>query len=81
VTIKGREQVISYHPLTQQIFVQGSIDKDDVLQIFEASGKCIYQKKFMSPAEGWQLTTSFLKNGTYIAKTENTATTFIVTSQ
>jgi hypothetical protein len=81
VTIKSNEQSIRYDPLTQQVFVQGSIDKDDIIQIFDLSGKCIYQKRFMNPIVGWRLTTSFLKNGMYIAKTTKTATKIIVISQ
>jgi len=81
VTIKGREQAISYDHLTQQIFVQGGIDKGDILQIFDPSGKCIYQKRFMSPIKEYRLNTSFLRNGTYIARTTKAATKFIVTGQ
>jgi hypothetical protein len=81
ITIKGSGQVIRYNSLTQQVFVQGSIDKDDLLRIFDFSGKCIYQKRFVNPSAGWQLTTSFLKNGTYIVKTAKASTKFIVTSQ
>lgn len=81
ITIKGREQAIHYDPLTQQVFVQGVIDKNDIFQIFDPSGRCIYQKRFMSPAEEWQLNTSFLRNGTYIAKMAKAAAKFIVTTQ
>jgi hypothetical protein len=81
VTIKGMEQSIRYDPLSQQVFVQGNIDRDESLQIFDLSGKCIYLKRFITPTAGWQLTTSFLKNGMYIAKTTKTITKFIVARQ
>jgi hypothetical protein len=35
----------------------------------------------MSTAEGWQLNTSFLKKGMYIAKTAKLVAKFIVTGQ
>jgi len=78
VTIKGREQAITYNPLTQQVFVKGGFDKDEIFHIFDASGKCVYQKRFLSYQQGWQLNASFLKNGTYIARSATTATKFIV---
>jgi hypothetical protein len=79
--INANKQTIYYDPLTQQLFVQGNIDKSDALMIFGLSGKCVYQKKFMSTAEGWQLNTSFLKKGMYIAKTAKLVAKFIVTGQ
>lgn len=81
VMINANKQTIYYDPLTQQLFVQGNIDKSDALMIFGLSGKCVYQKKFMSTAEGWQLNTSFLKKGMYIAKTAKLVAKFIVTGQ
>jgi hypothetical protein len=79
VTIKGNEETIRYDALTQQIFVQGDIDKDDMLWIFDLYGKCIYLKRFTSSAEGRQVSVSFLKNGMYIAKTAKAVTKFIIT--
>jgi hypothetical protein len=81
VTVRGRQQTINYNRLTQQIFIHGFIDKEDVLQIFDSSGKCIYQKKFRETIEGWQLTTSFLRSGMYIVKTTKAVTKFIITGQ
>jgi len=81
VTINGSEQAISYDPLTQKIFVQGGISKNDVLRIFDISGKCIYEKKIVSSTGQSQLIISFLKNGTYIAKTTKAVTKFIVTGR
>ena len=81
VTIKGREQSIQYNPLKKQVLIQGIIDKDEVFQVFESSGKCIYQKKFMSPTSGWQYNASFLSSGTYIARTTKTSIKFIVARQ
>ena len=81
VTINGGEQTISYDPLTQKVFVQDDISKNDVLRIFDISGKCIYQKRIVAPPGVFQLTTSFLKNGMYIAKTTKAVTKFIVTGQ
>jgi hypothetical protein len=81
VTIKGWEQAIIYDPKMQQVFVQGGIYKNDLLQIFDISGKCIYQKRLVSTPRESQLNTSFLKNGTYIAKTARAVTKFIVAGQ
>jgi hypothetical protein len=78
VIIKGSEQAIRYDPLKQQVFVWG-MDKDDLLQIFDISGKCIYQKRFMSSTAEWHFNTSFLKKGVYIARTAKTAIKFMVT--
>lgn len=78
VTIKGREQFISYDAVANKVFVRGAIDKGDILQIFELSGNCIYERKFVTPMEGWNLTTGFLKQGMYIAKTTKAVTKFIV---
>ena len=81
VTINGGEQTIGYDPLTQKVFVQDDIPKNDILRIFDISGKCIYQKRIMGSPGVLQLTTSFLKNGTYIAKTTKAVAKFIVTGQ
>jgi hypothetical protein len=81
VTIKGWEQAIIYDPKMQQVFVQGGIYKNDLLQIFDISGKCIYQKRLVGTLRESQLNTSFLKNGTYIAKTARAVTKFIVAGQ
>jgi len=80
VTIKGREQSIRYNPLTKQVLMQGSIDKDDVFQVFDPAGKCIFQQKFMSPTNGWNFNASFLSSGTYIARTSKSSIKFIVSN-
>ena len=81
VIIKGREKAIIYDPLMQQIFVRSDIYKNDVLQIFDVSGRCMYQKRLVSSAGESRFIISFLRNGTYIAKTANAVTKFIVTGQ
>ena len=78
LTIKGNSQTINYDALTQCIFIKGGVDKNDALQIFEASGKCVYQKTFITAIDTWQYNTSFLKNGTYIARTTKAVTLFVV---
>ena len=78
LTIKGNSQTIIYDALTQCIFIKGGVDKNDALQIFEASGKCVYQKTFITAIDTWQYNTSFLKNGTYIARTTKAVTLFVV---
>jgi hypothetical protein len=80
VTINGNKQPIYYDHLMQQVFVRGTIEKSEILMIFDLSGKCVYQKRFMTTAEGWQLNTSFLKKGMYIAKTAKAVTKFMVVS-
>ena len=81
VTVRGREQTIYYDPLTQQVFLKGGFNKDEIFQIFDASGKCVYQKKFMSHIDSWQISISFFKSGTYIARTSKASTKFIVGPQ
>ena len=78
LTIKGIGQTISYDALTQWIFIKGGVNKNDALQIFDPSGKCVYQKNFITAIDTWQFNTSFLKNGTYIARTTKAATLFVV---
>ena len=81
VAIKGTQQSISYNLLSQQIFVKGEIDKNEIFQIFDPSGKCVYQKTFLGNMNGWHFNISFLKNGTYIARTARAATKFIVAAR
>lgn len=78
VIIKDGEQSIHYDLLTNKLFIRGRIDKDDALQIIDLSGKCIFLRKFPTPVEKWNLTTEFLRNGMYIAKTTRAVTKFIV---
>jgi hypothetical protein len=81
ITIKASSQAIHYDPSTKQLYVQGEIDKNDMLRIFDFSGRCIYEKKFATSTAEWQLTASFLKTGTYIVATAKTAIKFVVPSQ
>jgi hypothetical protein len=77
VTIKGNEQVIYYDDITQQVLVR-NIDKGDMLQVFDFSGRCVFRKRFMSNTAEWRLPASFLQNGAYAAKTLKASTKFIV---
>jgi hypothetical protein len=81
LTVNGRDEVIRYDPLTQMVFVTSGICNSGVLQIFDVSGNCVYQNKWVSATGELALPVSFLKNGMFIAKTENTATKFIVAGQ
>jgi hypothetical protein len=81
VTINRRGQTISYVPSTQQVFVRGGIDKEETIRIFDHSGRCIYQKKFMSACSEWQKDCSFLRRGVYIVKTGKAVAKFIVVTQ
>jgi len=78
ITIKGKVQSIRYDALSSQVLVQGSIEQNDILRIFDLSGKCIYLKKFISSVDEWTLPASYLKNGMYIVQTTKTLKKFIV---
>lgn len=80
VIINDGGQVISYDHSIRKLFIRG-INKNDVLQIFDISGRCLYRERLGNATGEFQLNTSFLKNGTYIAKTETAATKFMVAGQ
>lgn len=79
ITIYRKQQEILFDPLITQLLVKGIVDKEDVLQIFDLTGKCIYQKRMTVALKDWHLNVSFLQTGVYIAKTQKAVSKFIVT--
>lgn len=78
VLFTENKQRIHYDPLRQQVFVSGDIERNELLRIFDLSGKCVYHKRLMSSTGEVQLNTSFLKSGTYIATTSKASAKFMV---
>ncbi|HEY6956829.1 MAG TPA: hypothetical protein VI385_16370, partial [Flavisolibacter sp.] len=69
-------QTIIYDATTTLIRVRG-IARNETFRIIDLYGNCLYQKQFPTGVEEWQLNSSFLKTGMYIAQTERAVTKFI----